>query len=401
MKIKLRLLKLKPLDKRIQITKIISSLLAVGLVLFVTESKVFGQIVDLFTCSPITASNYCRHTIWNGVARASATFHCVNWRITERGVMNAKNDATCSNGAQIKNVAQVGDHDTYVDGYIFSDAYGPVVRTIITQALFCDRTFTEELIETYDEGCSRPPPYEQCRSAETDTGKNIAKGKSSDTQSLEKGSQITIKSEQLPGECGTGHYWDTTTCQCLPGSPIVIDVSGNGFSLTNADNGVRFDLNGDGNEEQLSWTSTETDDAWLTMDRNSNGTIDNGMELFGNFTEQPAPAEGIEKNGFLALAEYDKSENGGNNDGVIDSRDSVFARLRLWQDANHNGTSEASELKTLNQLGLAELELDYKESKREDEHGNRFRYRAKVRDAQGARINRWAWDVFLVAQPDE
>jgi hypothetical protein len=68
----------------------------------------------------------------------------------------------------------------------------------------------------------------------------------------------------------------------------------------------------------------------------------------------------------------------------------------LWQDANHDGVSQASELHTLPQLGLQAVELNYKESKRTDEFGNKFRYRAKVRDAHGAQVGRWAWDVFLL-----
>ena len=82
--------------------------------------------------------------------------------------------------------------------------------------------------------------------------------------------------------------------------------------------------------------------------------------------------------------------------GVIDSRDAVFTRLRLWRDANHDGVSEAGELHTLPGLGLAALDLKYRESKREDEHGNQFRYRAKVAGAQGAQAGRWEWDVVLV-----
>jgi hypothetical protein len=132
------------------------------------------------------------------------------------------------------------------------------------------------------------------------------------------------------------------------------------------------------------------------MDRDGNGTIDNGQELFGNLTPQPFSAN---PQGFIALSVYDEPAHGGNGDGIISKRDSVFDMLSLWQDANHNGISESTELHSVESLGLTKISLDYRESKRRDRYGNEFRYRAIVRDKRDAQFGRWAWDVFLVKAP--
>lgn len=215
------------------------------------------------------------------------------------------------------------------------------------------------------------------------------------------GNTIGCSNQHLIDDCwySGGSPNPPPSCNCHwggPGSPIIIDVLGNGFDLTNAANGVYFQLKPDGTLQHMSWTAPGADDAFLVLDRNGNGTIDTGMELFGNFTRQPEPPAGLSRNGFNALTPFNKRKNGGNGDGEIDRRDAVFATLRLWQDVNHNGVSEQSELHGLQELGVESISLDYKESRRTDQYGNRFKYRAKVDDARHSHVGRWAWDVFFV-----
>ena len=193
---------------------------------------------------------------------------------------------------------------------------------------------------------------------------------------------------ELGGVSCTGGCW----------TPIVIDVLGNGFALTDAANGVNFD-DGSGNLLRTAWTEGGADDAWLALDRNGNGTIDDARELFGSAAPQPPPLVGDIKNGFRALAEYDKPQNGGNANGIIEDHDAIFSSLRLWQDANHNGISEPGELHVLLAFDVNAISLDYRESRRKDRWGNTFRYRAKVYGMNGVRLGRWAHDVFLQAAP--
>ncbi|HEU4508228.1 MAG TPA: hypothetical protein VFR78_08325 [Pyrinomonadaceae bacterium] len=187
---------------------------------------------------------------------------------------------------------------------------------------------------------------------------------------------------------------DCTGCEEDPDwTPIIIDLLGDGFAMTDAAQGVNFDLNADGPAERLSWTSAGSDDAFLGLDLNRNNMIDSGAELFGNYTPQPLSAT---PNGFIALAQFDKIENGGNADGLIDSRDGVFATLLLWQDLNHNGRSESGELQSLAQSGVNAISLDYQRSNRRDQYGNLFFYRSKIQVAKGSSVDHWAYDVFLV-----
>ncbi|HVN20886.1 MAG TPA: hypothetical protein VMU05_19015 [Dongiaceae bacterium] len=139
----------------------------------------------------------------------------------------------------------------------------------------------------------------------------------------------------------------------------------------------------------MAWTEQGSTNAFLFLDRNGNGVVDDGTELFGNFTPQP-PSQ--QPNGYNALAVYDLPENGGNNDGVIDRNDAIFSQLRLWIDSNHDGVSQPEEIFTLPQLEVHKVSLLYRYSYRRDRFGNQFRYRTRI-DDDGARV---CYDVFFV-----
>ncbi|WP_346747226.1 calcium-binding protein, partial [uncultured Campylobacter sp.] len=140
--------------------------------------------------------------------------------------------------------------------------------------------------------------------------------------------------------------------------PLALDLNGDGkIGISPAPNGgAYFDHNGDGVSHRSSWISKE--DGILAYDRNGNGNIDDGGELFGNFTQikDKDGNQRLAKDGYEALKEFDS-----NNDGLIDNKDDKFKDLKIWQDANSNGISDEGELKSLDELGIASLSLNHNE----------------------------------------
>jgi hypothetical protein len=194
----------------------------------------------------------------------------------------------------------------------------------------------------------------------------------------------------------TGGEWDGWDCY-LPNSPLIVDTKHDGYALTSVADGVLFDLDADGILDRVAWTAAESDDAFLVMDRNGNGRIDNGTELFGNFTpayndnRDITTANGFEALKFLETPSYGPSQP----NGVIDAGEASFTRLMLWRDRNHNGISEPDELQPVSASGLLALHTDYKTSSRIDRYGNEFRQRAKGVWADG---EFFIYDVWLKRQ---
>jgi hypothetical protein len=198
-----------------------------------------------------------------------------------------------------------------------------------------------------------------------------------------------------PGD-GTGGY--NEDIPCFPGdagcpySPIIINFANGGYQLTGADSPVSFDMRGDGHPALMGWTAAGTDEAFLWLDRNHNGVVTSGAELFGNFT--PLRNGQLAKNGFEALADYDV-----NHDGVIDSRDPIWSSLLLWRDLNHDGISQPSENSRLDESDVTAIDLHDHWTGRHDAWGNAFRYKSLIsrRNHSGHGVRQEpVYDIFFV-----
>ena len=155
------------------------------------------------------------------------------------------------------------------------------------------------------------------------------------------------------------HFFNPPQC------PLVVDLDGDGLELTSlGDSAVLFDLDGDGFAEHTGWV--KPDDGLLAIDRNGNGRIDDGTELFGG-----------DEGGFTELDALDT-----NDDGKIDSKDTDFANLRIWQDANQDGKTQDGELQTLTAAGIQSINLTSTESTDTNE-GHEVRATGTVTDTDG------------------
>ncbi|MCQ4348824.1 hypothetical protein NGA35_15615 [Pseudomonas stutzeri] len=134
----------------------------------------------------------------------------------------------------------------------------------------------------------------------------------------------------------------------LRSDPLTLDLDGDGIETVSADTGIVFDFDGDGLKTGTGWVNG--DDAFLVRDLDGNGLIDNGSELFGVDTLKQDGSKA--KDGFDALRDLDS-----NADGVFDAQDEHFSNVRVWQDLNQDGVSQANELRSLVESSIASINL--------------------------------------------
>jgi hypothetical protein len=180
-------------------------------------------------------------------------------------------------------------------------------------------------------------------------------------------------------------------CEDPPPTPVVVSLGNGGFHFVAAEAGVYFDLDANGVAERTAWTDPAHDNAFLVLDRNRNGRVDDGRELFGSATEQPSSDD---PNGFRALAVFDHPEEGGNADGYLSPADGVYPRLRLWLDRNQDGESQSDELSVLSAWGVEAIDLEYRILSRRDRHGNLVRWMSDLYQEDRKRPGRVADVIF-------
>ena len=198
---------------------------------------------------------------------------------------------------------------------------------------------------------------------------------------------------------GVVYASNPSVCQCNPGdpsckwtSPIVIDVTGEGFFMTDLAHGVAIKKGPDSaTATRMAWTDPAHHNAWLVRP-NADGSVTSiSGNMFGNVSPQPQSSS---PNGYAALA-YWASQEGCGALKKLDKSCSVWPELRLWHDANQNGVVDSGELRTLDEAGITAIGLGDHLSKYVDQFGNLFEYRAQIWDMAGNSNNR-SYDVFLV-----
>ena len=171
-------------------------------------------------------------------------------------------------------------------------------------------------------------------------------------------------------------------------TPIILDLDGNGVQTISITRGIQFDINADSVTDTTGWVDAH--DGLLVMDRNHDGAITDGSELFGSATRLRDGS--LARDGYIALADLDL-----NHDGQLNSNDAAFAELRVWVDANSDGRSDVAEIQTLDSLGIRSIAVEAQVDIQQN-HGNIVGLVSHYQTADGE--SHAAADVWFVANTD-
>ncbi|MCW2483020.1 hypothetical protein J5224_28560, partial [Candidatus Symbiopectobacterium sp. NZEC135] len=186
-----------------------------------------------------------------------------------------------------------------------------------------------------------------------------------------------------PNDSATG---PSTSCAENTVSPIIIDLDRDGVETLSVSAGILFDHFGNNLSINTGWVAP--DDGLLVLDRNDNGNIDDGRELFGNNT--PLKNNEMASNGYNALKVFDD-----NSDNAIDAKDSIFESLKIWRDSNANAKVDLGELYSLKDFGVASISIEYDNSTFVDPQGNAHQQRSLITYVDG--VTGQSADVWFAA----
>ena len=333
-----------------------------------TQSACKGDINDYLEKS---GSNYVLKTGWSLHPTAAPAY----WEVTKKEIagnenlkncielMNAKDSDTVKYSnfvAGLKCRAEKNIKDSYDSNYFKGYDYDNSVAGCRTTAgsAWYDFDYSEEYNKSCKELCTKdragsdPLCISSCE--------NISITENIFTHGSKASSSLTTHELYKGGKIRLNKGCSETNVAysfLRYNSPLVLDLLGNGLKFTSVDDGVFFDLDADGFPERIAWTAKQTDfdDAFLIYDKNKNGQVDNGKELFGD--------QSGAKNGFHELSKYDK-----NSDKVINKDDPIWTKLRLWADMNKNAKVDTGEIKTLDEANITEIPLEYET--KFDDNGN-------------------------------
>lgn len=272
-----------------------------------------------------------------------------------------------------------------------------------TNAAACDCTFGGLTVGITSEMHFLWPPAANKQNIVTlwvKTTRSVTDNQNCPGRWVDGGSHVTEEEEcaEMGGEWDPMQNGGQGGC-VLPSSPIILATAkATKYKLTSREEGVVFDIDGDGTPEQVAWTEPDSDVAFLALDRDEDGMITSGKELFGSSTV-PGILEG-----FSALNALN-----GVRKPALEAGDALYEKLLLWTDRNHNGVSEPNELRPAKEV-IAAIGTGFMPHSQKDGHGNLFKYRGwvEIRTAPGKNRSKDAvesesrrrdiHDVFLVCK---